>query len=469
MLVKDQPRVEANRHVIAARWFWLLGLGLIGLLYYGWHRALLEHPLSLIFMAAVVLNLLYFLWTNAIARVDSTTGLALLSKTQVVSDVLLVSLTMYVAGGAVGVVPVLFIIPILESIVLFSASGPFVFSLLSGLLIIGFSFLEDYSFKSYTAAEGLQTALSISLLYLVVGLFASYLASLIHERAELLTREGAVQEQRLTDMQGLNRELEKKTNALMAKEMELSTANERLSALEQAKSLFVAVTTHQLRTPLAAIKWTFNMLLAGTLGPLNEDQLKFTKNGAESTERMIKIVNDLLSIDKIGADRSAYDFSEVEFDELLSSVIFEFTNQAESKHIKIEHHLPEKKLPKLELDQHKIRMALENLIDNAIKYTAPHGAVSIEVSDERLNTTPPSVEIVIGDTGQGIAADDQKKVFGKFFRASSAVKMEPDGSGLGLFITKDIVEKHGGVIWFESEIGKGTKFHFTLPLRQTQV
>jgi len=108
---------------------------------------------------------------------------------------------------------------------------------------------------------------------------------------------------------------------------------------------------------------------------------------------------------------------------------------------------------------------LENLIDNAIKYNHYKGRVEVILSDENINTTKNTVEITIADTGIGIPTEEREKIFSKFFRATNAVAAEPNGSGLGLYLSRDIIEKHGGTLWFETS-QEGTRFHISLPLHQ---
>ena len=114
-------------------------------------------------------------------------------------------------------------------------------------------------------------------------------------------------------------------------------------------------------------------------------------------------------------------------------------------------------------------MMLENLLENAVKYTPTGGTVTVTLSDARLNSSPASVEVMIKDTGIGIPAAEQPKIFQRFYRSSNALRASPDGSGLGLFIAKDIVSHHQGQIWFESVEGQGTTFHVAIPLVPNQV
>ncbi len=269
----------------------------------------------------------------------------------------------------------------------------------------------------------------------------------------------------VSSLKKVNAELETQARALQAKELELTLANQRLEKLEEAKSKFVAVTTHQLRTPLSAIKWTFNMVIAGQLGPISAEQKEVLDKGYQSTERMIKIVNDLLSVDKIEIDQKDYEFTPIQLEDLIESLLFEFSNHAESKHIELTIKKPGKPLPPVDVDPLKLRVVLENLIDNAIKYNRPNGKVEVALDDEKINTTRNSVEIIISDTGIGIPSEERAKIFNKFFRASNAVKTEPDGSGLGLYLAKDIIEKHKGTLRFETG-ETGTKFYLELPLHQ---
>jgi len=199
---------------------------------------------------------------------------------------------------------------------------------------------------------------------------------------------------------------------------------------------------------------------------VNEEQKEFLKKGFASTQRMIRIVNDLLNVDQLEADRKDYQFAPVDLVSLLDGVSAEFTNQALSKKISFELKKPTKALPPIEGDENKLRVVLENLIDNAIKYTPQGGRVSVTLSDDKLNSANRAIQVDIADSGIGIVDTDRSKVFSKFFRASNAIRIEPDGSGIGLYLSKDIVEMHGGSLSYEQAPGGGTVFHLILPLTQ---
>jgi hypothetical protein len=290
-----------------------------------------------------------------------------------------------------------------------------------------------------------------------------------HSRVSLLIEEANFKTGQIAQLEKVNKTLEDTNRQLYAKELELTMANTHLASLEQAKSKFISVTTHQLRTPLAAVKWTLDMAAKGDLGVVDEDQKKFLNKGLESVNRVISIVNDLLKVDSINTDKDDYQFKAMDILKLLEDVFFEFNNQAISKKISLIIEKPGAGVPTVEVDDDKIRMVLENLIDNAIKYTPDGGKVTVRLSDSKLNSAEPALEVSVIDSGIGIPPEESGKVFHKFFRAANAIKKEPDGSGLGLFIAHDIIEKHGGVVWFESHPGDGTTFFFTLPLHQKKV
>ncbi len=271
----------------------------------------------------------------------------------------------------------------------------------------------------------------------------------------------------LAEVKRANQQLAEQDRALQAKDLELIQANQRLQKLEQAKNQFVSVTAHQLRTPLSAIKWTFHMILKGELGATTAEQKLFLQKGFDSSERVITIVNDLLNIDHIETGQSDYTFVSVKIIEWVENIVFEFTDRVKEKNIKLEVKKPTTTLPMVEMDPVKLSMVLENLIDNAIKYTPVGGQVAVTVKDDKLNSARSVIEIVVGDNGIGIPPADQGKIFQRFFRSTNAIRVIPDGSGLGLFVAKEVVEKHGGQLWFDSQENVGTRFHLTIPLRRT--
>jgi PAS domain S-box-containing protein len=229
--------------------------------------------------------------------------------------------------------------------------------------------------------------------------------------------------------------------------------------VERLKSEFVTVAAHQLRTPLSAIKWTLKMFLEGDLGQLTPNQLDFIEKLYLSNERMIELVNDLLNVARIEEGRQITELVPASLESLCQEVIDSFKYLLEKKNIIFGFLHPAEKLPLVKVDRESIKLVIHNLLDNAIKYTPVGGQITIiltKKNDEFL-------EFQIKDTGFGIPKDQQNRVFSRFFRGANIIKLETEGTGLGLFIVKNIVEAHGGRVWFESEEGKGTTFYFTLP------
>jgi len=233
----------------------------------------------------------------------------------------------------------------------------------------------------------------------------------------------------------------------------------REKIVERMKTEFVSLSAHQLRTPLSAIKWTLKMLLDGDLGEITEEQRNFIQKTYQSNERMISLINDLLDITRIEEGKILYKPTFDQIEDIAQFVINSFDEQIKKRKIKLEFKKPKEKLPKVKVDVEKIRVAISNFLDNAIRYTPVGGRVTVY-----LKRVKNEVELSVEDTGVGILKDQQKRIFTKFFRGANAVRMETEGSGLGLFIAKNIIEAHKGKTWFKSEKGKGTTFYLALPI-----
>lgn len=229
---------------------------------------------------------------------------------------------------------------------------------------------------------------------------------------------------------------------------------------ERAKSDFIAIASHQLRTPLGSMKWNLEMLKNGDFGGLTPDARLIIDQVLQSSVRMVSLVNDLLSVSRIEQGRVYDQPVETDVVEVLNDAITEMLALAKQKEVTISLALPPDKVPLVVLDHKRFREVVQNLLSNAVKYNQPKGKV-----DVKLDKTDKLITIHFADTGIGIPKPMQNRMFSKFFRADNAIAQDTEGTGLGLYVVKSYVESWGGKISFENRTdGPGTIFHLELPL-----
>lgn len=238
----------------------------------------------------------------------------------------------------------------------------------------------------------------------------------------------------------------------------LRMENEELKKANAVKSEWISISAHQIRTSLSAIRWILKMFLDKDFGEITAEQEGFIKKASASSDRMIALVNEMLSLDHVKDVSLKYELSEHHIIPLIESVLFDFTGESFKKGIEVIFLRPENELPPIFFDKEKIRVVMQNLIENAIKYSNSGGKVIISARQ-----TDDMVEVSVKDTGIGIPQSAQDKVFQKFFRAQNAEEKDSIGSGIGLYTVKSIVEHHGGTMRFESAENQGTTFFFSLP------
>lgn len=241
--------------------------------------------------------------------------------------------------------------------------------------------------------------------------------------------------------------------------------------LDKAKTEFVSLAAHQLRTPLTSISWYAEMLLADYAANLSDKQKKYLEEVYKGNKRMVVLVNALLNVSRLELGTFAVKPEPTDVVKLAQKVIGEFKLQIDLKKLKFDRQNGQD-LPLLNVDPDFLDIVLQNLLSNAIKYTPEKGSVSIDLQfvkrgglfgNKKLQEN--SIAIIVSDTGFGIIKEQQDKIFTKLFRGDNVREKDTDGTGLGLYIVKSIVENSGGKIWFESEENKGTTFYVTLPLK----
>jgi signal transduction histidine kinase len=243
---------------------------------------------------------------------------------------------------------------------------------------------------------------------------------------------------------------------------------EQLAETNRLKSEFVSIVSHQIRSPLTNLKWIVEILMSGILGKTEDKQSEYFKILKENLERMQKLVSELLTVSRIEATKFVLKKEEFAMENLVRDLISEFDPIAKSSHVKIGMEAPSN-LPKVYSDPFQVLQVVENLLYNAVRYTG------VSDADVQNGKNPATVTVrlysrgryvlcEVTDNGIGIPKNDQKYIFQKFFRAENVRRYQTSGSGLGLYISKSIIERSGGKMGFTSCEGKGTTFWFKLPV-----
>jgi signal transduction histidine kinase len=269
-------------------------------------------------------------------------------------------------------------------------------------------------------------------------------------------------EQQLTQHRN---ELRLARDELLRQNRELDAANSELRQLDELKSEFVSVAAHELRTPLSSILGYVEILLDESFGPLSHSQRDYLEIVQRSASRLADITKNLLDVTRIEAGRIDLVLLPTDLPALVAAVAAEFEPQLETKSQRLTLRA-RPKLPPVLADETRAAQILGNLLSNASKYTPDGGAITVSVSPTEEEGF---LQVAVEDTGVGISYEDQDKLFTRFFRADSASRTRASGAGLGLYITRSLVELHGGRIWFESELDKGSTFYVTFPTAEDMV
>lgn len=260
-----------------------------------------------------------------------------------------------------------------------------------------------------------------------------------------------------TDIVGIAVQNAKLYSELETTSKNLDIANKKLQELDKLKDEFVSLASHELRTPMTAIKGSLSTILEGYAGEISKESREFLAAAYNENDRLIRLVNNLLNISRIEAGRFTFTINKISMSKLINEVVGNLQMSAKEKNLSLTFNQVGV-LPMVMADEDKVREVLINLIGNALKFTHKGGvSVAANVKDNML-------VISVSDTGSGISREDQDLLFKKFSQVQGSYAKQTGGTGLGLYISKQIIEGLKGSVWLESTLGKGSTFYFSLPV-----
>ncbi len=251
------------------------------------------------------------------------------------------------------------------------------------------------------------------------------------------------------EIQDLSRVFIEFTNAV-------ELVHERDMEMSRIKTDFISTAAHQLRTPLTGIRWALEALAKD---PLSDSQKLLVDDAANKSRDLVAIVGTLLDISSIESGKHVYKFEHIQLEDVAAQVAHDFGHQAQESNVALQFEPPAQPLPPVRADRQQVKWVLNNLIENGIRYTPPGGTVRVQMVQ-----VPGRIQVLVRDTGIGIAAKDRNNIFERFYRAENAVAKENKGNGLGLYIARTIATDHGGDLMFAANgTGPGTTFTFSIP------
>lgn len=258
------------------------------------------------------------------------------------------------------------------------------------------------------------------------------------------------------EVKDLNANLEQRIDAATR---ELRASNAQLQKLDEAKDEFISMASHQLRTPLTSIKGYISMLMDGDIGPVSKEQKHLLEEAFMSSERMVRLIADFLNVSRLQTGKFIIDKHPSDLAKIVAQELEGLEPNAKAHNISFAYKRP-KNVPAMNLDEGKIQQVIMNFCDNAMYYSKENAKIKVH-----LAVIGSYVEFTVKDTGIGVPVSEREQLFTKFFRATNARKQRPDGTGVGLFLAKKVIDAHGGKIIFESQEGKGSTFGFRLPIK----
>lgn len=239
---------------------------------------------------------------------------------------------------------------------------------------------------------------------------------------------------------------------------ELRASNAQLQRLDEAKDEFISMASHQLRTPLTSIKGYLSMMIEGDLGKVSDEQKHVLEEAFISSERMVRLIGDFLNVSRLQTGKFVIEKHDIDMAQLVQNEVDALSASAAGRDLSFLYRRPID-IPLVAIDENKIQQVVMNFCDNALFYSRPGSVITVS-----LKKVGQTLELVVKDTGIGVPEDQKDRLFTKFFRASNAKQQRPDGTGVGLFLAKKVIDAHGGEIIFESKEKKGSAFGFRLPL-----
>jgi signal transduction histidine kinase len=400
------------------------------------HRMLLAADIIFLFTTSIIFEILT--QKNLKNGKDNSRIL----NTQLLTSTITLTIFLHLFGRINGPFFILYLLGIMESALNLNAFFP---NIVVGIAVVAtvteFFYLvgiQEISFSLYT---------SLQLLIRIVSLF-------------FMRAYGISLAQRIVLEASERQKLEKTAAELAIATQEIKKTNEKLEYIDSLKDEFVSLASHELRTPMTIIKSYTWLIMNGKAGHLEEKAKDYLNRIYISTERLIRLVNEMLNISRIESGKVKMNIENTDIKQLLLEIQSEFQPKAEELGLKWSAEIPDA-IPHLTIDREKIHQVFENLIDNALKYTKQGGSVTL-----RCVAGSEHIEFSITDTGKGIHENDMSKLFSKFGRLEGTyVTLTGSGSGLGLYISKQYVELHRGKIWASSIPDHGSTFVFTLPLQ----
>jgi len=482
--MRDAPRVPMEQEL--SEWIeqliqfrWLITIGALVIAVVANHLlpgGLPMFPLVSLTAGFAICNTLFFLLTRRLCSAPSPlTQHAVPIHLQVILDLVFLTALLHFLGGLETPLFSFYLIYVVLASTLLSKTASLAYAglasffYLSLLALEGLGYIPHYNLTGFCNPARFRqpihiftTSLTLTATTLLTAHFTSRIVASCRRKARELHKANLACEERAQELTELNAKLKEREQELMeanlACEMraqELAKLYAKLKELDEAKSQFIYLVTHELRAPVAAMQSYLKLILEGYVPP--EREREFIQKAEQRALDQLALINDLLDLARLEKPRAKAQVEPLDMGEVLCNVSDLMSAQAEAKGLSFKVEIAPNLSP-VRANLEHMRQLWTNLISNAIKYTMPGGSVAVSLTE--------GAEGIVGrvqDTGIGISPEDLPRIFDEFYRAQNAKAMERRGTGLGLTIAKHIVETYGGKIWAESELGRGSTFAFVLP------